>query len=71
MLALCREPSAKELSVLRDYYDRQAAELAKDQERAKVLLSEDMSKSETPANSAALVLVSRAIFNTDSFITRE
>jgi hypothetical protein len=71
VLALCRGPSATELSVLRGYYDRQAAELTKDQERAKTLLPAEMVTSEPPANVAGLVLASRAIFNTDSFITRE
>jgi hypothetical protein len=72
LLALCREPSASELSVLQSYYDRQVAELAKDQDRAKVFLSADLANSNVEAPvAAALVLVSRAIFNTDSFITRE
>jgi hypothetical protein len=71
LLALCREPSPTELSVLHSYYDRQVADFAKDTERAKTLLPGELATSEMPANAAALVLVSRAIFNTDSFITRE
>jgi hypothetical protein len=72
VLALCREPSASELAVLKNYYDRQETELSKDPERAKGLLSAELAKNTTePAQAAALVLVSRAILNTDGFITRE
>jgi Protein of unknown function (DUF1553)/Protein of unknown function (DUF1549)/Planctomycete cytochrome C len=72
LLALCRQPSPTELSILHGYYDRQLADLSKDPERAKALLSNELAKSkDSPEAAAALVLVSRAIFNTDSFITRE
>jgi hypothetical protein len=71
MLALCREPSPAELSILRGYYDRQATDLAKDDERAKGLLSPELAKSDRLSESAAMVLVCRAILNTDGFITRE
>jgi hypothetical protein len=72
LLALCRAPSSTELSVLKAYHDRQLADLSKDQDRARKLLSEELAKLKLPAEStAALVLVSRAILNTDSFITRE
>jgi hypothetical protein len=71
-LALCREPSADELEILRGYYDRQRADLSKSDDRIKALLSADLSAaSVAPDAAAALVLVSRAILNTDSFITRE
>ncbi len=71
LLALCREPSPAELSILRGYYERQVTDLAKDVERAKSLLSPDLAKSDRMGESAAMVLVSRAILNTDGFITRE
>ena len=67
LLALCREPAPAELKILRGYYDRQNADLASDAERAKSLLPADAK----PDNAAALVLVCRAILNTDGFITRE
>jgi len=70
LLALCREPAPAELAILRGYHDRQAADLAKDLERAKSLLP-DAAKSDHVAESAAMVLVCRAILNTDGFITRE
>jgi hypothetical protein len=71
VLALCREPSASELAILRGYYDRQLADLAKDPQRVKALADVDMVQMTPNAESAALVLVSRAILNTDGFITRE
>jgi len=70
LLALCREPSSAEFTILRGYLDRQAADLAKDEERAKALLPPE-TKSDRVAESAALVLACRAILNTDGFITRE
>jgi hypothetical protein len=71
LLALCREPSPSELSTLRGYYDRQIRELKDDEERAKALLPSALASESNPAAAAAMVLVSRAILNTDSFITRE
>jgi hypothetical protein len=72
VLALCREPSAGELDILRGYYERQRAELANNDERLKALLSPNlMTLDIASGESAAMVLVSRAILNTDSFITRE
>lgn len=70
-LALCREPSAAELATLRNYYDRQLADLTDEPDRAKALLSPELIQDNQLATNAALVLVCRAIFNTDSFITRE
>jgi hypothetical protein len=70
-LALCREPPPSELSTLRGYYERQVGEFSHNEEHAKAILSSDLATSEKPAEAAALVLVCRAIFNTDSFITRE
>jgi hypothetical protein len=71
LLALCREPSPAELSILRGYYERQVADLTRDEARAKALLSAELAKSPNQPEAAALVLVCRALFNTDGFITRE
>jgi hypothetical protein len=72
LLCLSREPSAKEIELLRSYYDRQLAGFAVDPERAKMLLSAKMIPSdESPESAAALVCVCRAILNTDGFITRD
>ena len=67
LLALCREPSASELSTLRGYYDRQLADLNDEPDRAKSLLSPELTAATIDAATAALVLVCRAIFNTDAF----
>src|SRR6185436_13412432 len=54
LLALCREPSPTELSILHGYYDRQLADLSKDPERAKTLLSSELAKSkDSPESTAA------------------
>jgi hypothetical protein len=71
LLALCREPSSTELSVLEAYYDRQLADLKTDEGRTNALLSSDLTKRSDLPSAATLVLVCRTIFNTDSFITRE
>ena len=71
-LSLCREPSAKELEALHSYFDRQAAGFAQDAPAAQALLSSELKALPIePAKAAALVCVTRAIFNTDCFITRE
>ena len=71
LLALCRKPSPTELSALHAYYDHQLADLTDEPDRARSLLTPDLASAENPAATAALTLVCRAIFNTDSFITRE
>ena len=71
VLALCREPSASELATLRGFHQRQLADLNDETERAKALLSPELAAGGEPFGPAALVLVCRAIFNTDAFITRE
>ncbi len=72
VLCLSREPSAKELQIFRDYFDRQAAMFAEDADSAAALLSPDLKGSGTPANAAAaLVCAARALLNTDVFISRE
>lgn len=71
-LALCREPSKEELTILDSYARQQASDFAKDEDAARSLLSDDLlSIDAPPATSAALVGVARAILNTDNFITRE
>jgi hypothetical protein len=73
LLALCRQPSTTELSTLRAYYHRQLTDFNDEPDRAKSLLSPELTATNdaAPAPAAALVLACRAIFNTDSFITRE
>jgi hypothetical protein len=71
LLCLCRQPSPREMTALLAYYNRQLAWLANDAARTKEILSSELEKSASPAPAAALVLASRAILNTDSFITRE
>ena len=73
-LCLSREPSAKELTVLQTYFDKQKAAFAKDEKAAKQFVqgapSPELLKDE-PAHSAALISAARAVLNTDAFITRE
>jgi len=72
LLCLCRQPSQQELEALRLFYERRKADFAQDAAAAKGLLSAELAKSAIPAETtAALVCVSRAILNTDNFITRE
>ncbi len=71
LLTLCRVPSVNELATLHGFYDRQLADLKDEAERAKSLLSPELAEGDDPFGSAALVLVCRAILNTDAFITRE
>ena len=73
-LALNRDPNDREFKTLKNY----AIEFAKDistkddGEDAKSLINEAIIESAIPLNQgAALVAVSRAILNTDNFITRE
>ncbi|MGI9240905.1 MAG: DUF1553 domain-containing protein, partial [Verrucomicrobiales bacterium] len=70
-LALCRPPSATEHSALSDYADASAADFETATDDASALLSPKL-RIGTPAHEAAtLVVIARAIFNTDNFITRE
>jgi hypothetical protein len=71
VLALCRKPSNGELDTLRGFYERQLADLKDETERAKSLLSPELASVNGLLPRASLVLVCRAIINTDSFITRE
>ncbi len=71
-LALCREPSTEELSILTSYVRQQVDDFSTDQGAATALLSDDLLSSQVPpAEAAALVGLARAILNTDNFITRE
>ena len=70
LLALCREPSASELTALLGYYDRQHAALSDEPDRAKAFVPSELAMSDAAAF-GSLTLVCRAILNTDSFITRE
>ena len=73
-LCLSREPSAKELSVLQTYFDKQKAAFAGDEKAAKQFVSGAPSPEllkDNAAHSAALVSAARAVLNTDAFITRE
>jgi hypothetical protein len=72
ILCLCREPSGKELAILRAYYDREAQVYAADADGAAALVPKTLIDSETPvAGAAAMVCTARTILNTDAFITRE
>ena len=71
VLCLCREPSERELTAVQGYFDRQHSQLANDADRVKSLLPAGLQSTDAPASAAALVLASRAILNTDAFITRE
>ena len=71
-LTLCREPSAKELTILHGYFASLVSDFSDNTAATKSLLSEALAKSsEPPATTAALVCVARTLFNTDNFITRE
>jgi hypothetical protein len=72
MLCLSRQPSMKELTILRDYCFRQEEEFRADPASARALLSDSLRNSGVaPELAAATVCAARAIFNTDNFITRE
>jgi hypothetical protein len=72
LLCLDREPSTKELAILRAYCVRQEEDFRSDPAAANALLSEDLRKTGIPPErAAATVCAARAIFNTDCFITRE
>jgi hypothetical protein len=72
VLSLCREPSPKEIAILKGFYAEQLASLSGDEPAAKALLTAPLlNTGAQPAPAAAMVCVARAILNTDSFITRE
>ena len=69
-LTVCREPSAQELGVLRDYTKRQAEQFTEDTEAAKALAPRPIGTL-PPGEAAALLCAARVLINTDNFITRE
>lgn len=69
-VTLAREPSAKEIDLLRAYTEKQAAQFADDIEAAKAFAPRPFGKLSAP-ESAALLAAARVLINTDSFITRE
>ena len=70
--ALCREPSATERRVLREYFERQADAFRGDADSANALLAADAGLKQWPPDlAAAMVSVARTLINTDNFITRE
>ncbi|MHA3775557.1 PSD1 and planctomycete cytochrome C domain-containing protein [Verrucomicrobiota bacterium sgz303538] len=72
VLCFCREPSARELEILRGYYAGEAQAFSVDENAAKALLPEKSIHSDiTPAIAAAMVTTARTLLNTDAFITRE
>jgi len=72
MLCLSREPSTKELTILRGYCVRQEEDFRDDSPAANALLTDELRKTGIPPErAAAMVCAARAIFNTDSFVNRE
>lgn len=73
-LCLSREPSAKELTVLQSYFDKQKTVFAADEKAAQKFVNGAPSPEilkDNPAHAAALVCAARAVLNTDAFVTRE
>ncbi len=67
-----RAPGAREAELLIRYAEEQAESFGAEPEAGMALLDEKLRASElAPERAAALVCVARALFNTDSFITRE
>jgi hypothetical protein len=72
LLCFSRPPSARELTVLRRYYDEQMHAFEADAASAKAIVSKDLEATGIPpAEGAALVCAARAVLNTDAFVTRE
>ena len=72
-LALCRPPTAQELTALRDYTTAQAADFAKatDGTASARALAPNALTDLPLSEAAALTCAARVLFNTDNFITRE
>jgi hypothetical protein len=71
-LALSREPSDEEASLLLAYYERELQRLRADTKAAAGMPSPDLANNGIEsAAAAATVSVARVILNTDAFITRE
>jgi hypothetical protein len=73
LLALGRPPGKEELKILLKYSQSMVKDLDKDSAAAKSLLQDPLQATATISlpEAASLVALSRAIFNTDNFITRE
>jgi hypothetical protein len=72
LLTQGREPASRETELLVQYAEGQVEEFAGDAEAAGALLNEALREAGMAhERAAALVCVIRALFNTDSFITRE
>jgi hypothetical protein len=69
-LAFCRPGSDAELQILRAYVASQQKDFEEDLDAARALAGEAL-KQAPPAEAAALVCATRALLNTDNFITRE
>jgi hypothetical protein len=71
LLTVCRQPTAEERSVLGDYALRQRAAFAADARAAAPLVTPQLAAAAQLSDAAALVCASRALLNTDNFISRE
>lgn len=70
-LCFGRSPTDREAITLRDYVLASVAELANDQQSTERLTTAALRDVLSPAEGAGLVLLARALFNADNFITRE
>ncbi len=71
LLCLSRPPSAVEQRVFREYAQRQLDEFSRDATAAEQLTTPALRAAAPIPDGAALVLIARALLNTDNFITRE
>ena len=71
-ICLSRSPTENERHILMEYANSQEKAYGKDLEAAEKMATEPLTKLVgKPARAAALVALSRVMFNTDNFITRE
>ncbi|HEX6985610.1 MAG TPA: DUF1553 domain-containing protein, partial [Planctomycetaceae bacterium] len=68
---LCREPSERELTVLRSLYDEQYEAASAEPERVKKLFVMPVPEGATPTEMAAWYAVATALLNLDEAVTRE
>ena len=71
LLCLARPTSEIEQRLLREYALRQLDDLTRDAAAAEALTTPALRTAATPGGGATLVLIARALLNTDNFITRE
>jgi hypothetical protein len=71
LLCLSREPNATEQRVLREFVTREVAAFQTDAAAAEALTTPALRQTVPAAEAAGLVLLARALFNADNFITRE